>query len=231
MLSGCVPSNDKLKNKCTGVQQIKVKSIIQMPGSNGKILSDTGFYSRYSNQNMELYKIPYFFEAPGGDSDSKLSLKYWYVIYQKGATYGYTFDTVQTANNNKRVKIDSVLAKWTLSQLELPLDSNKLTLVSTEAGSKAGVFSETYAGKPPFLNDTMHYYYNNNLKNIDYSLSSRIDSIKNSRLFKLKIISYSGPRDSSIKTNRREYEYEMLIPDSIEDCRFALSLFEKFKNK
>jgi hypothetical protein len=229
IISACFPPNKKLKNNCPDLQQIKVKFIIQIFGKNGNILTDTSFYSRYTSQNMVLYQIPYFFEEVRDTVTVKLYFKYWYFAYYKNSAYAYVFDTIKKQNNNKIVKVDSVLAKWTLHKFVLPLDSTRLNLVSTEVANNKGILHETYVGKPPYLTDTMHYYFTNNLKNVDYSLSPKIDSLKNSKLFKVKIISYSGPRDSSFSNKRREYEFEIVKVDSIENCKFIRSLFEKFK--
>jgi hypothetical protein len=223
--------NKKLTSNCDGMKKIVIKNITQHPGDNGNMYTDTNFFSLYQYKNLVIYKLPYYFVTENDNGATQINIKSWHLIYHVDSTYGMISDTVKKINHNKRVKVDSLLNIWALKSFKLPIDGNTQSLIHSTQNENPDFFEEMYVGKPPYTSDTIFYTFSKNMNAVNYSLSEKINSLKKIKLFKAKIVSYSGPDGPPSITKRRVFELEMIKKDIVEDCMEILPLFEKFKNK
>lgn len=149
----------------------------------------------YFYTNQELYQE--YYHSNTRDAEGKV-LKSEYrcglFVFSKDKSHGLFYDSARNIND-KMVSVDSMLAKQWCYKLSFDKLLNEMTskLISSSVNKDSGELRELYSLKGK--NDTLMsgsilftFTDKNKFKEIDYSFSNKLDSIKNMKLFKVDII-------------------------------------------
>lgn len=80
--------------------------------------------------------------------------------------------------------------------------------------------------------DSVYKYYDKNMKYIPYSFSERLDSLNDSKLFKVFLISNKIPKGVALpdtEVPRREFYHQMSLVKDTRDIKLYRSIIKKFK--
>jgi hypothetical protein len=220
----------KKTSPCDNVSKISIKSIVQFSLGDGKLQTETKLTGLYSFENFLICEIPINFYQTITEDSATFKIVHCYFVYKKDAQYGIIYDDYRNRNNRKKANVDSMLTQEAYKGINLFV-SKTLQLLSTRKDPTSGILEETYTGKPPYGTDTIFYTLDPKLNHITYSLSKEMDSLRQAKLIKARIISYSGVKDSSLLSNRRELEFEIIKNDSVDNCTKILALIEQFKKE
>ncbi|MEO6732314.1 MAG: hypothetical protein ABIN01_13940 [Ferruginibacter sp.] len=199
-------------NKLSSSDLLEVKLVLSYPSVTQEnkffIARDSQYMIYY--QDFTLYRFPYkkTFTSntanPNGKVESKITNmenRFQCFLYKKGGKFGYAFDSLNITDA-KRYKIDSFLMD------RLSIDENMISNSSDSLISKNPDKSEeTYLRKKKINQwdaDTIKLVYSHQFKNIDFSFSKIIDSVKGKKLIKVTLISKSNSKseDYYFRQNR-----------------------------
>ncbi|HEX3164626.1 MAG TPA: hypothetical protein VHQ93_00130 [Chitinophagaceae bacterium] len=181
----------------------------------------------YCNNNV-LYRLS---GATDLETDKKiLGTETWF-IYVKKATHGFLFNSITDTSKGLRLPIDSFLNKraYANANFDVPADS---LYGKVENGNDTIVekyFARTvHNGNYP---DSLYYYFTNTFENVDYSFSRRLDSAKNMKLYKVRVLYNEGFSSSyKIMLPKREFLFEMR-EEAIANSKQIINFFEMVKNQ
>jgi hypothetical protein len=141
---------------------------------------------------MVMVQLNYMYDSMVNDKLLKSETRYRYLVYKKGDRVGNLYDE-GTGKETKSVSVDSILKIEWFNNLRIydMFKQNNLTLIAAEKDPKAGTLKEEYTIVSK--NDTAqkgrcYLYYTNQLKNLDYSFSRELDSMKGMKLDSVRII-------------------------------------------
>jgi hypothetical protein len=144
----------------------------------------------------------------------KQSILYSYFAFKKGAKTGCWFDN-QPDSITRKQDVDSFLTAWTHNSNNEAGSIKKFnyTLLSRETGKSKNQFCDVYTPKVVGdIADSIYYYFDDNLKMVEHSLSRELDSQANSKL--VKVI--------SIVNEKKSIQYNMLLPKRKESSEIEL---------
>jgi hypothetical protein len=173
-----------------------------------------------------LYQLPGTREF---ETDKKIPGTETYFICRKKASNGFLFNSINDNNKGMNFPVDSFLKNRAFAGVNFDINSND-TLIEV---SKEGEFSflEKYISKTntETYPDSIYYYFINKFKNIDYSLSPKLDSIKGKKLYKVRLI-YNNKFSSSEKVMlpKREILFE-IQEKTILNSKEIIDFIERFK--
>jgi len=181
----------------------------------------------YCNNNV-LYRLS---GATDLETDKKiLGTETWF-IYLKKATHGFLFNSITDTSKGLRLPIDSFLNEraYANANFDVPADS---LYGKVENGNDTIVekyFARTvHNGNYP---DSLYYYFTNTFENVDYSFSRRLDSAKNMKLYKVRVLYNEGFSSSyKIMLPKREFLFEMR-EEAIANSKQIINFFEMVKNQ
>ncbi|MBK7884307.1 MAG: hypothetical protein IPJ81_11305 [Chitinophagaceae bacterium] len=130
--------------------------------------------SIYNYNDYTLYEQPTIYNEFYNDELIKDNIYYQYFIFKKNDKAGYWYDSLSAKKITRSVKLDSY------NDSLVSIITNSDSIVEEKYINKIK-FDETYC-------DTTVFYYSKNYKNIGYSLSKELDSLKNSKVFKIRLI-------------------------------------------
>src|SRR5215203_3698405 len=181
----------------------------------------------YCNNNV-LYRLS---GATDLETDKKiLGTETWF-IYLKKATHGFLFNSITDTSKGLRLPIDSFLNEraYANANFDVPADS---LYGKVENGNDTIVekyFARTvHNGNYP---DSLYYYFTNTFENVDYSFSRRLDSAKNMKLYKVRVLYNEGFSSSyKIMLPKREFLFEMM-EEAIANSKQIINFFQLVKNQ
>lgn len=171
-------------------KKINIKYNLPFLKNNGDIgnLADSLSIIYYGN-NI-IYEIPNYLSVEKNDSIVSTNTIFHYFAYQKGAEIGFWFDSINSIIKKKENIFNVHKEKTFLSPPDLFDEKNNI-LISTNRNKGDYTLIETYVSKIKkdiTYCDTMKVYYKSELKNFDYSISKKLDSIKKLKVSKIRLI-------------------------------------------
>ena len=218
-------------SKTPGIRKVVLIYNLQMVTPDGQLRNvNDSFFIFYLDDDI-LYQFPHIFTEENDDSITSKIIKANYFIHRKGGQYGYFYDSANAAGF-KVMFVDSLLKKKAFFGNDY-YDKKTDSLVETVEDKHYPLVEKYIPTTKPDLSytDTTIFYYTNGLKNIDYSLSRQLDSIKKFKLKMVKLIYNTQYYEGySFKVPRRVLHFE-LREDSIFATNAADSVFNRFKRE
>lgn len=125
-------------------------------------------------------------------------IKHKYLVFEQGNPYGLMYDSLNA--EGYRYSVDSFLMQNTITNLS-PFVENLLkgdSLVEKKKLTK-DVLLEKYVPKvkkDASYSDSAFLYFSAKLNNIDFSFSEKLDKLKKSKLYKLRLVYNNNPNTS-----------------------------------
>jgi hypothetical protein len=185
---GCKTFN---KNNAKADDLKAIDLIVSYPvtlANNGEIsffnLKDT--ISIIFHDDLILYKL---LARRKEESEKKISGSESYFIYKKNSGDGYLFNNLSDGSKGTKMSVDSFLNQRAFANATF--DTSSLKLVEKKDSNK--IVIEKYIPLTSDENtfDSIYYYYSPHFKNIHYSFSRNLDSIKGMKLYEVRIL-YEG---------------------------------------
>ncbi len=224
------------------IHSVRVYSNFPGVSPKGKLLNMYDSLTIFYYKEMVLYQIPTvhlitntYLNKFGNTvkNTTKEEPAFEYFVYKQGDDSGFSgllYDTLTVSAFKKR-RLDSFLVNEALRN---PVAFNNLDEVLIEHKLSKGYYSliEKSAPKKKIdetYEDTSYFYFSDRLKDIDFSFSPKMDSLKNSKLVKIRFLynaTYS--KKYKIRLPRREMFFEIRqvpvinrkeIIDLIEECK------------
>ena len=193
------------KRKTTGqeITAIQLKSSMPIPSGDTELITTDLTLQVYYYQDLSLYQIPIIrtysktmLDKEGDVKSSELvkaEIIYKYFIAKKDSPIGVMYDTLNT-NREQRMPVDSFLKINTLTSLSTFLKFTKAqnndSLVNVIQLSKNETV-EKYVPKVKYdqtYNDSTLLYFKKGLSSINFSFSPEMDSLRNAKLVKVRLI-------------------------------------------
>jgi hypothetical protein len=209
-------------------KKINIKYNLPFLKNNGDIGNLADSLSIIYSGNNIIYEIPHYLSVEKNDSIVSTKTTFKYFAYQKGAEEGFWFDSINAVSKKKENIFTVHKEKTFLTPPDL-FDEKNDVLIDTNRNKDGYTLIETYVSKIKkdiTYSDTMKVYYKNELKNIDYSISKKLDSIKKLKVFKIRLIYNSKAiKEYPYKLSKRELNVSIQ-----EDTISNLSKYDNFIN-
>jgi hypothetical protein len=188
-------------------------------------LKDTVWIFYYDSK--VLYRLS---ETRNLETDKKmLDTETWF-IYREKAKYGFLFNSISDSSMGLKLLVDSFLNNRAYASANFDFPSDSLFAKDQNKEEKfvekyhTKVHTETYP-------DSIYYYFTNDLKNIDYTFSRKLDSLKNMKLYKVRLL-YNETLSLSYKAiiPKREFLFE-IRDEAIGDSKGIINFFERAKSQ
>jgi hypothetical protein len=203
-------------NKTASSEMIKlqVTSWFEIADTTGGVntFKDT-LYVYYKDKHV-LYELPYKRIYMKENKSSMGNKEFDYFIHNKGATIGWRFRLLTDMNKGRLENVDSLVKKAAFagSATGSLIDEYTLLKEKDESTNDDTFIKKYFMSLPENDNypDTVLLCFSNKLKNIDYPLSRDLDSLTNSKLYRLKLM----------YRQRYYQEYKKLIPARVIEIKF-----------
>lgn len=194
---------------------VKVKEVFPFIDNNGKLYRyDTPVVKIYYHQDKIMYQLGYHFDSTSNGKHIMSEYRNHFFIYKKGNVFGYNYDKYKSIFG-KKVLVDSMFKEhWVTANKQYPIfTQNKVTLISSNQNIDSGYLHEVYSLKGKIdttMTGTISLSFTNRIKDIEYSLCKELDSIKNMKLFKIRIVNNSRyMKEYKITLDRAEQTYDL----------------------
>lgn len=192
----------------------------------------------FSDNNYVIYKRPFikfFFHqnlVQGTDTINQTVanhiVKYHYFIYNKKSSYGYFYDSINSVKP-KRIFVDSV--EHELIMKGFPFYSDRDILIYSNRRNNKSYFLEkrvpTNKTDDTFP-DSSYYYYNNKFLKSPFSFSEKLDSLSDSKLYKIRFLyNFIGKGKYSFDIPHHEFYFELR---NVQNPVEIPKLIERFKS-
>lgn len=167
--------------------------------------SSTFYKTNY--KDVIIYELPYRETFQINGILQKDTIKYSFFLFHLNDKTGIYFDSLNTNNISKK-NVDSLLKTSALKSLNLD------TVFSIISDSKNEIINKNTFVKKAKINDpgydSVYFYFNKALLNLNFSFSQKLDSIHNSKLFKVDfIMKKSNNINDDYKNKFRVVSYEV----------------------
>ena len=204
----------------------------------GKLIHVEDSFKVSYYQDLILYHVPYTNEVSKlfvkndtiEEEIMSSDIRYKYFIYKTNSTMGYRYDSLN-ARGNRLFSVDSFLTAKAFAKFKFYNKEND-TLIETVIDQKTNVQLEKYIPRIKYdetYPDSSYRYFSDLFKNVKYSFSENLDSIKNKKLFKVIFIHNPIPKGKYLfDVPRRNLIFEMkgtLLINSTE----IIDFFERVK--
>ena len=189
---------------------------------------DSTFISYY--KNFVIYTLPYTYSMQFQGKIINEYIKFEYFIYNKNELHGVKFKSLDDSIGVK-ITVDSIVKSKSYSDSKFfvhPGDS----LVYKRTYSSGNEIIEKYVPEVKYdetYNDTSFYYYEDKLRNVDFSFSKQMDSAHQLKLVKIRFL-YNPTYWEKYKLNvqQRELSFELNESKQIPD-KDILNIVEKYE--
>ena len=217
-----------LTASCTGdkeIRQLDVTYHIQFHFDDLKLRTNHRTFSVYYMDDMVLYHLGYHFDSSVNNALVKEEYRRYFFVYRKGERMGYRFDP----NDSRKAgyhPVDSLLYKQALGSFSWENLAAIKPIASFDTTS--GTLEEIYTNKE-MEGDTVWLYFSQRFKEYDFSLSRKLDSLKNLKLF--KILVHNSPfYDTTInKTLPEKNSYFLLEQGKLDNLDQVRHYFAEYK--
>lgn len=207
--------------------------------TNGELMNVRDTLSIYYYGNYILCRIPYIYlhQKKGMSTQEKRNS---YLVYYSGERIGSFYEDSLNSVDVKKVNVDSTLKSKFFTDAKF-YESKKDSLVEVAKNEEGYSLVEKYVqvnkngiSSPDSLTtipDTLIYYYSNGFKNITYSLSNELDSLKGLKVSKIRFIFNSRfYKGYAFKFPYREFHIEIKNA-AMTDRKKITSFLETLKNR
>lgn len=190
----------------------------------------------YYYQDLVLYKLNYYFSSVS-NNNGELTVKdekswpLWFV-FNKDSARGYAFYEAHAARNRWET-IDPFIYNNGMIQMDLGfLFNNNLTINFTKKlSAKEEICEEGYVfTDPKYAKDTLYISYSNKLKELPFSFDEKVDSVKGSKLFRIKTITGEKILPEINQTSRRMETILQLEQVPVDDQEEVINYSSKFRS-
>jgi hypothetical protein len=205
-------------NGCRSIQKtggMKISLVVNYPvviindgihdGVNFFNLRDTVYIFYYNNYmvyhlsgNRDLKTDE---KIPGSDS--------WFLLH-KHSISGYLFNSISDSSKGLRLPADSFLTKRAYANASFNITEKDSLVESFE--NKDTLIEKYFINKSndELHPDSLYFYFCKKYKDIDYTFSPKLDSVKNMKLYKVRLL-YNAKFSTTYKTAlpKREYLFEI----------------------
>jgi len=213
--SCCNLSSKKHKENQNEIKGIILTDNFPLIDKTGKLESyDTLVTKIYYYRDLTLYQLSYHYDSSVENVSLKSETRHHYFVHKNGDVYGYDYDE-HKPQSGSRISADSLFKKeWCMLINPYPiLIKNNVVLISSQQNADSGILEETYLIKgksDTTMSGTVFLSFSNTLKNIDYSLSRELDSIKKMKLYTVRMVNNSRYiKDYNITLDRIEQRYTL----------------------
>ena len=186
-------------------------------------LKDTVWIFYYDSK--VLYRLS---ESRNLETDKKIAGTEAWFIYHEKAKHGFLFNSISDSSRGLKLLVDSFLNNRAYASANFDIPSDSLLIKAQDNEVK---FVEKYYTKEHNENypDSIYYYFTNELKNIDYTFSRKLESLKNMKLYKVRLL-YNETFSPSYKAMipKREFLFE-IREEVIVNSREIIDFFERVK--
>ncbi len=224
--------NKKLNND--DIRAITVTYNLPIINRDGRILNHAAYINLYFHNNLILYQIPYRIDSAYNGKHIETKIVNQFFVCEKNHKEGYIYDE-HRLYRNKKISTDSVLNKFGFTNVKKfyqLFEKGSLMLVATNKNSVTGVLQEIYIPKEKVdisYCDSAFFYFSEKLKEIDFSFIKELDSIKQSKLFRIKLLYNSTfSKEYRVNVSKREFNFEFKeMP--VTNSKEILDYFERFR--
>ncbi len=239
LLCNCCIPHYYTNQGCKSISLISSFQLLKV--DNNQLFSIGGSLNIFYCDNYILFQLPQN-PAPttadnnnGGDITMKKvkveETKCAYVIYNKKYNYGYLFDSL-SIEKPRVISIDSFLTMRTFKKFPFYLENN-VSLVEASRNKINHTLIEKYIYKDKkdiSYADTIYYFYRKGFKNIEYSFSKKLDSIKKLKLYSVRLIYNKVPKGNhGMDIPKREFLFEIENNNSYSNK--IVDFINRFKEK
>jgi len=233
IIQGC-SATVALKKKDTIIKKdaitgITVTQYFPLPSATGKITNtDTNNIKIYYYKDQILYLVEERYLLLKYDVDKpntiladlqNTAIRHYYFVYTQGDKYGYL--SFKDRNLDKvRVPVDSVFQNQWFSKMDVCNKFFEAKFNIKELYEKrnidSGILHKYFLFEPKEegnTSGTVYWEFKNELKKFPFSLSTRLDSLYNSKLCKVRIVNYPlyfKEYDYKLDTVKQGYDLEVM---------------------
>lgn len=174
-------------------------------------ITDTIIKSQY--KGVVVYTLP---EKTDFATNKKIPASCKYFIFKNGAQQGYLLDSLNGPFPRRKMRVDSFVNADAMGTLRFGEQSDSawnLKKVFLDNGKAIDKYFQRVS-LPSEIPDSIFYYYDPSLRNIDFSLSRELDSARHSKLFKVRLIFNGKDSAGVIVYPAREMSFEFKAVDS-----------------
>jgi hypothetical protein len=173
---------------------------------NAAVLFENTFYKTNYN-NVIIYEFPHNNITHTNGVVLTNDITYDYFVFSKADKYGFMLDSLND-NFTKKLLVDSVLTEYALQSLDIDTFSTFIMSSDNVPVDNYNIIKKTKLNDAAI--DSAYFYYNKNLKGLNYSLSHKLDSINKSKLFKVELIIKKDTLSNIVDRNKyRMITYEI----------------------
>lgn len=175
----------------------------------------------YNYNDYILYEQPALYTKFYNNKLIKDTVYNQYFIFSKKDSFGYWFDSLTAKKEFNIMSLDSFYFTHSfLNDMKLYQKNNDRKLSSDTLKNGIEVV-ETYIPKAKIDDsypDTSIFYFSENLKNIPYSFSKELDSIKQSKIYRTQLI-YNEMKSNkyALTIPRREFLFEFKEAEAFDE--------------
>jgi hypothetical protein len=182
----------------------------------------------YNYLNYVLYQLP---AKVVFETENKIKGTESFFIFKKDSKYGIFINSIKDSKKGEKLLVDSFLAKRALKDnrfSSIPDTTYKLANTTLNNGIYIEVFLPIQK-KNENIFDSIIFYYSKKYNSFEYSFSPKLDSLKQRKLFKIRLLfkeKFSPAYNAVIP--QREYLYE-IEPTSAIFKKAIIKVIEKYK--
>jgi hypothetical protein len=222
---------------CSGLTQsgdnpikgIKVAYNIPILKLDGELLNVTDSFFVFYFKNFILYRTTYKRTWENLTRIESIEVKFHHFVHERNSDFGFYYDSLKQILP-KKIPVDSFLKLKAFKGFNF-YDNVNDSLIQKVNLPNGGIV-ETYLPRVRYdqsYGDTTYLYYTPKLKDVEYSFSKELDTSRNLKVYKVRIVYnsqfYTG---YSFKFPRREYLFE-LGAFEVKDADQIPYLFEQFE--
>ena len=206
--TGCHSQLLNAKKNTIGKYQLEYTMPIVKDDGSVFILNDK--IQVFQNNDFSLYRLPHFYTLEKDQKLLKEETRYSVFVFKKGGRFGDYYKDDSTGSSVKKENVDSVLIQRAFSTMDF---YNPELLNMINRSNDANVITQIYVPKKKEEElgyDSIYVFFNKQAVGIDYSLSKKLDTIANYKLYKFNIIcSPFYSKKYSLSFPRQEFIFEL----------------------
>ncbi len=223
------------------IKSIKFRSSLPVLVSESQLYNFSDSFSIYYYEDKILYACPLTYTEAKTFTDNndslireeiiKTEIRWQYFVYTKGNLSGLRYDSL-TVKSGITFPVDSFLAKTIFFKEKMFFDKSDDSLVQKVTEQDNTVIEKYISKTKPDETycDTTFLYFNNGFEGIDFHLSKYLDSVKNLKLFKVRLFYNPKNLKSNNPVERQSKELLFEIKENpVFNHKEIADYFERYK--